>query len=472
MVGHKIYTNKKIVLLGLGSLGGGVATVKWLVKQGADVLVFDNKSKAELKTSLDQLPKSVSFTNDEASARIKISEADIVVVNPALPPNHPLFQFARKHNKQIENEGTLFFENCEKPIVAVTGTRGKTTTANWTAHFLKAKFKTSTTGNNPSNPFLKAIKKQKSTDVFVCEVPSFILEIFGSTTKPAGVAVLTNIYQDHYPWHGSKSAYEKAKANIYASQSKQNFLVVNADDKGSLRLIKEYPPKAQVFFFTRKTLKKTQSGIEVHNNIVRFKQGLKTQDVFSAKQFAKQWGEHNLSNCLSAVLVAHCLGVTPQQIKTLVKTLPQIPNRQELIFESKRIKVYNDTTATSPEGSLAAIRRFSGHSTILLAGGTDKDLDYTKWGREVLKCMGPEQIILLSGSATTKMLQSFGKVAKEIQTHETLKECLETAFQKTNKMKQAIIVFSPGAKSFEKFKNEFDRGEKFKRLVNALCQKF
>ena len=168
-------------------------------------------------------------------------------------------------------------------------------------------------------------------------------------------------------------------------------------------------------------------------------------------------------------MTAKSAGCSVEIIKNQVPSLSQIRFRQEKIFENENIAVYNDTTATSPEASMAAINRFSSAKTIFIAGGTDRDLDFSKWADFVKSKISSEDLILLSGSATEKMKKALDW--SNMKEFDTLEECFQKALSLVDNKRKVNIVFSPGAKSFEKFKNEFDRGEQFNLLIKKYLNK-
>ncbi len=442
--------NKKVLLMGLGVLGGGVATAKWLLEQGAVLTVTDMKDKKALKTSIDKLQcfsdriKYVLGRHEEKD----FLDNEIIVLNPDIPTDNKFVKLARETGKQIENELTLFYKFCpSRKIVAVTGTRGKTTTVNWTAHFLR--FRNPDTliiGNSPEKPFLQEIKKcNEGTDI-VIEVPSFHLEICDKSEFAPHVAVITNLYRDHINRHKNMEEYALTKSNIFKSQKESDFLILNKDNEWSS-------------FFAAKNLNSKVLFFSEENLIV------------DKEKFIKLWGEHNLQNFAAASLVVLTLGISAEEINKQISTLPQIKFRQEKVFENENLSVYNDTAATSPEALIAAMERFlpSEEEVVFISGGTDRELEFREWVEKVNKIIKPENFILLSGSATLKMKKELGwGVFNEF---DNLEQCLKKALEITKDKNKAKIVFSPGAKSFEKFKNEFDRGEQFNLLIKKYLNK-
>lgn len=464
-----IFAGKKVLVFGLGLLGGGVATTNWLLKHGAKVTVTDLKNKKQLAPSLKKIKGRVVLKLGGHGEK-DIRENDIIILNPDVSPNNHFIKLARKLGKQIENEATIFYKLCSKPIVAVTGTRGKTTTANWLAHFLNARYKTVVSGNSYIEPLLKTLDRVNKFSVVVNELPSYHLELFGGGIKAPEV-VITNIFQDHLNRHGSLKNYVRAKANVFKNQSANQNLVLNYDNKWTPFLLK-LKPKAKTWFFSLSSLPKELTGVFYKNDAVYLQNGGLAKKVLDVKGFAKKWGEHNLQNLLAASLMAYVCGVPWPKIQQKVKTLPQIPFRQEVVFHGsvrltmgdKKIKIINDTSATSPDGGIAAIKRFGGPHCILIAGGTDRQLNYSEWARVISGAVKRSNLILLAGSATEKMLKYLGKV-DESQIFDTLRGCVTAGLKKALNYPKSVLLFSPAAKSFEKFKNEFDRGKQFNALI-------
>ena len=448
------FRGKKVLVMGLGFLGGGIATTKWLVKHGARVTVTDPKSRRELAPSiraLGQAAKKVRFVLGRHRAE-DFKNSEIVVVNPAVPRESRFLKIAKKSGAILENEASLFFRLCKNPIIAVTGTRGKTTTVNWIRHFLKQKHSKSVlTGNSSDNPMLKALDKLDGKNPVVVELSSWHLELLPQSKRSPHIAVITNIYRDHMNRYTNMKQYALAKANIFRYQTGEDFVVLNKKNSWTKFFLKLRPRSKIEFFSDSAPLK------PLRNRLVA---GV---------------GAHNFENLNAAALATRHFGISKIMIDRALRSLPRLPFRQEIIYQKKKIFVVNDATATSPDGAIAALKRFGPKTRlILIAGGTDKKLDYKKWSKAVKKYVRPENLFLLNGSATQKMVRELKKIEyfKETnpQIFEDLKILLKLACKQlvTNYKLPITILFSPGAASFEKFKNEFDRGRKF----NAYWKKF
>ena len=381
------------------------------------------------------------------------------MLNPGVSIKEPLIQKALKLGRQVVNEATIFYTNFPGKIIGITGTRGKTTTATWTAHLMGKQ--ALLTGNSPDHPFLEAKSyKLKAISWAITEMSSFSLELFEKQRKP-DVAVITNIYQDHFNRYKNYRDYVKTKANLFIGQTDDQQLILNFDNSWTPYLL-TLPRKSKVWFFSLKKLALELPGLYLDGNVAYFQEGLHTRHALEVGKFAKQWGSHNIENLFAAALAAHAAGMPWEDIQKKLVSLPQIPFRQEIVYRDKELTIINDTAATSPEGTIAALLRFGSPSTILITGGTDRKLNFTKWGKITPNYIVPDHMVFLEGSATVKMIKALN--LKKPRVFKTLKECLAYAIA----LGHGTILFSPASKSFEKFKNEYDRGAQFNILVKKL----
>ena len=461
------FKGKKVLVFGLGLLGGGVATTNWLLRQGAQVTVTDLKTEEQLKTSLEKINGQVVLKLGGHSEE-DIRSHDVIVCNQDVSINNPYIQLAFKEGKRVETEGTLFFKLFPKRIVGITGTRGKTTTTAWTTVFLQSTLRATTAGNwGDVNPFLEIVDKGKNFDVVVAEIPSFQLEYFYLIDRSPEVAIITNLSPDHLNRHGDMKGYALAKANLFKHQTSDQHLILNRDNEWTEFFISQ-KPKSHIWQFSRTKLPGNVDGIYYEGSKIFLQEKANAQSILSIGNFVKEKGEHNLENLLASSLAAHLAGIPWEKIQAAVPSLPQVKFRQEIIFKNEKLTIINDTTATSPEGAIAALKRFAGPNTILIAGGTDRQLEFSDWADAVTRYITKGNLILLGGSATDKMmvaLKERGFDANTFSVQETLAKAVAAGLAKVRHQEGAVLVFSPGAKSFEKFLNEFDRGEQFNALI-------
>ena len=464
--GHDNLSGKKVLLFGLGLLGGGVATANWLIKQGAQVTISDLKTTEQLSSSLLQIIGTVEYRLGRHEHR-DIDDHDIIVVNPGVSFHHPDIEYARRVGKQLENEATLFYRYCYKPKLAITGTRGKTTTVQWSNHFLKTSQSSTIAGNSSSQPLLAVC--DQDYDVYVTELPSYMLEFFDHELPAPDVAIVTNISSDHLNRYSSFEEYVAIKARIFKWQTSKQHMIFNYDNAVTPMLLKEQS-RAQQWFFSRHALPTELNGVFVRDTSLWLQVTGSIQEVLSLGTFEEQWGGHNLENLMASALAAHLYGLSWKAIQEAIPSLLPVPFRQEIIFQNARLTIINDTTATSPEGTVAAVKRFGGPATILISGGTDALMDYATWAEAISVTIAAKHLILLSGSATEKMLSSLAWSTSTVVV-DTLADALAQAYELSQRLASAIILFSPGAKSFEKFNNEFHRGEQFNDLVKKIINK-
>ncbi len=460
------FKNKKVLVFGLGILGGGVATANWLVEQGAKITITDLKNRGQLQESLKKI-KGKHKLSLGGHKKSDIDANEIIVVNPDVSIENEFIRYAYSKDKFIVNEASVFFEIFKKPIIAVTGTRGKTTIVAWINHFLKTRFRTSPAGNSIDCQFLKILDFKSRLDVSVVEISSFHLEYFNNIKLAPDIAVITNIYQDHLNRHNTVKNYALIKANIFKNQNENQNLILNYDNKWT-KLFLKLKPKSNVWFFSLKSLPSNLNGVYYQKNIAILNLKGRRLKILNLSGFEKKYGRHNLQNVLAGSLTAYLFGIKWNDIQESVKNLPLLKFRQQEIFKSKKLTIINDTTATSPEGGIAALDRFGGPDTILITGGTDRGLDYRDWRRIVLKKIRPKNLIFISGSSTDKMLGLLKNKIKKPVVCDNLENCVSEAFKIAKTQPKSIILFSPASKSFEKFKNEYDRGNKFNEIVKNL----
>lgn len=509
MMSREFLKGKKTLVMGLGQFGGGAASAKWLFKQGARVTVTDMKNEKELENSLKKFTsaerKKITFILGGHREK-DFLENDIIVVNPGVPKENRFLDIARKMGKHIENDASFFYRFIQNPTVGITGTRGKTTVTAWTSALLSAKYKgVMSSGNTPENALLREMLRLKDMRTpAVSELSSWQLEILPASAKAPHIAVVTNIFPDHLNRYKDIEEYARAKANIFTHQTADDFLILNDWNEWTPFFLAR-KPSGRIFFFSKKPLAKNKNGAFVKDDTIIFQRDGKQRKIADVKNFAGKMGEHNLENLLAAILAVALFDPKLRITKKMIESLPNVPFRQEIIYSKKGITVVNDSAGTSPDATIAALWRFihlevePPSEIILISGGTDKKLEFTALAKEIKKTLPPERLILLNGSATAKLVKElkriqFFKTQKPI-LFETLDECVQAAFSvisasakmkgkrenlgfrqpvlrpRRNNTKDSILLFSPGSASFEKFKNEFDRGEKFNELTILFCKK-
>ena len=456
---------KKITVMGLGLHGGGVGTVRFLCEAGAKVTVTDLRSKEELVVSLEKLKglKNITYVFNQHRPEDFI-KTDMVVKNPAVPWTNKHVKLALENQVPVEMDSSLFFKFCKNPIIGVTGTKGKSTTASLIFDILK------TAGKNPVKvgvgqiSVLDKLKELKKDSVVVFELSSWRLSALGRYKMSPQIAVITNIYPDHLNYYKTMDSYLKDKKNIYLYQDRQNSCVISGDNELLSGLEKEI--KSRLIKFSKCPIERGRA-VYVEDGIIYYNDGIDEKKVLKVEEISLP-GEHNLENVLAAIGAATAAGVGLDKIRESIRFFKGIAHRLELVREHLGIKYINDTAATVPEAAIFGLNSFS-DPVILIAGGSDKNLDVTKLGRAILeKAKG---VIFLAGPATDKIILSMKKIRPELAGEKfKIVESMEKAVELARAVAEQgdIVLLSPGAASFGMFANEFDRGSKFKEAVKKL----
>ncbi len=430
--------NKKVLILGLGQYpkGSGVSAALYCAKKGAEVLVSDLKGPKELGTNVAALKKyaHVSFRLGEHRVH-DIDWADIIFRNPRVRRSSPEMKRAHILGKHIESDISYFMSLCEAKIIGITGTRGKSTTSTLVYEMLRASGKKVWLGGNILISPLTFISKVKRQDVVVLELSSWLLETTGERGISPDIACITNVMRDHLNSYENMDEYAEAKAQIFRHQNEKGILILNARDAFCKKWAKEAP--GLVKFFTKKQMP-----------------GMRYR------------GEHMQANIAAAIETAKAAGATNAGIKKALAQFTGLKDRQEVVAIKKGVTYINDTTASTPDGVIAAIKTFAPFSknVHLIFGGNDKELEYGVVTKYIKKYH--VYVALLPGTAHEKIVKEF----KKLHVVYTDVVDMKSAFilHKKNAEKGDVILLSPGATSFGQFAHEFERGEKFRELVKKI----
>lgn len=454
------FSGQRVLMIGLGQLGGGESTVRWLCRQRARVFVTDLKRRTELAAPIRRL-RGLAITWRLGEHRLSdVDGADIVVVNPGVSWSHPLVRRARRLRKPVWNEASIFFAFCPVPITAVTGTRGKTTTALLLGAMMKASGKrTIVAGNTAQQAMLDVLPRIRPDEHVVLELSSFQLEGLAAAKRSPHVAVMTNILPDHLNRYASMSRYAAAKYAIVAYQRPNDFAVLNHDMP--LTRIAASRTAAKICWYGIKNNTRPWSVTAQGDWAVERKNG-RIRRLFRFADGVLP-GRHNQYNRLAAAAAAQVLGVTPAAIRKAVQNFSGVPHRQQLVRVWRGHHFINDTTATTPDGVLAALGVWP--NGLFIIGGTDKRLSYGILAKAFSR--RHTSLVLLPGTATVKMRRTLKRAnyRGRPESVSTMAAAVRAAVRLA-KPDQPIIL-SPGATSFGLFQHEFDRGDQFMQAVKA-----
>lgn len=467
MLQASFFKGKRITVFGLGLNMGGIGTVKFLAAEGArEIIVTDIKSRSELAPALEKLSqyKNVTFVLGQHRPE-DFTRVDMVIKNPVIPWTNEYVRIAEKHHVPVEMDASIFFALCKAPIIGITGTKGKTTTATLIAHILEQAKKRVVKVGIGQVGVLGMLASVTPESVVVFELSSWRLSALGRLKKSPALAVLTNIYPDHLNYYKTMEAYKGDKKNIFLFQRTQDTLVANFDDM-AVREMTEDARGAVVWFSEGNDIDGNGVWIEDGHICIRYLGEIKK--LFPLAEIRLK-GEHNVANILAAVATLLAYGLTPKQIVSGIESFSGVPHRLEFVAEKNGVEYYNDTAATIPEATIAALRSFA-KPVILIAGGSDKRLTFDALAEAILQ--HAQRLILFDGEASEKLMAALKARLPEEDTRRSftiVSDMAEAVASAAQSAEQGdIVLLSPGAASFGIFKNEFDRGEQFRVLVRAL----
>lgn len=457
---------KKITVMGLGLLGGGLGVVRFLHSAGAKIIVTDLKSKEELESSLEKLKDLRGIKYILGKHRIEdFTQVDMIVKNPAASWENKYIKLALDKNIPVEVDSSLFFKLCRNTIVGVTGTKGKTTTSTLIYEILKEAGKNAIKVGIDKVSVLDKLKELKKDSIVVFELSSWRLSALGKYKISPQVAVITNIYPDHLNYYKNMDTYVQDKKYIFSNQAPNDFCVINWDDNKLREMSPEI--KSQTIKFSHHEVSRGRA-VYISNGSIYLNDGIDEKKVVDISEI-KLKGKHNLVNILAGIGAAYSLGVKLEKIRKTILNFEKAPaQRLEFIREFKEVKYYNDTAATTPESAIQGIKSFE-EPIILICGGADKNLDMSELARII--CKKVEGVVFLKGEASDKIISEMNKILpenakKRFPIVESMKKAVEVA--KTVAEPGDVILLSPGAASFGTFKNEFDRGDKFVEEVKKM----
>ena len=446
------FKGKKIVVIGMGKTG--IAVAGFLGKQGAKVIVTDEKSADKWSVEFEQIAKEKWLEIGEYNNVGVLEGADMVVPSPGIPPDNKLLVEALKKNISIVSEIELAYWFIKIPIIAVTGTNGKTTTTTLLGNILQNSGKKVFVGGNIGNPLIEYAQADQRDDFMVAEISSFQLQWI-EKFRPF-IAILLNITCDHINYHGSFDEYRRIKARIFANQTKKDFAILNAADKEQAEIAESI--KARTVKFSLKDI--LPEGIFLRDkNIV-----LRMPDMDEEKyplSIINLPGSHNVENVMAAIMAARFCGCSQDDIISAVSAFRGLPHRIEFAGEKNSVKFYDDSKGTNVGSVLRALETFS-DPVILLLGGRDKDGDFETL-RPLLKTKTKK--VILFGEARERIASLIGDDLP-ILIKTKLREAIESAYK--NAEPGEIVLLSPGCASFDEFANYKERGNYFKNVVRNL----
>ena len=444
---------KRVLVVGLGR--SGVASALFLQSRGAKVTVSDAKSEDQLREQIPTLLDAGIAVETGAHGERTFRNQDLIVVSPGVPVDaEPLVQ-ARALGQPVIGEIELASQFLPGPIVAITGSNGKTTTTTLVGEIIAASgFKTLVGGNIGTAATSLADRAAPET-VIVLEVSSFQLETI-SSFRPK-VAVVLNITADHLDRHRTFAAYVDAKARIFENQQAGDCAVLNADDPTCLELAGR--TQGQVFWFSRQ--RQVESGAFVRDGEIVFRRNGSAQTVLAISEIPLK-GSHNLENVLASVCASALMGCAPEKVRPAIINFKAVEHRLEYVATIRGVEYYNDSKATNVDATMKALQSFPANIHLIL-GGKDKGSDYT-----LLTKLLHERV---------KSVYTIGAAAEKIKSHINGTTQIVSSGTLEAAVKQAasasrsgdVVLLAPACASFDQFQNYEHRGRVFKDLVGQLA---
>jgi UDP-N-acetylmuramoylalanine--D-glutamate ligase len=442
---------KNILVVGLARTG--VAVARFLAERGARVTVTDMRDETALAPCLESLAGlDIDYDLGHHTPHYFLM-ADLIVASPGVPLEIRPLAMARAQGRRVISEIELASRFIDAPLVAITGTNGKTTTTTLIGEILdRCGFRTFV-GGNIDPPLIELPLSGDNVDRVVAEISSFQLE--GIDTFRPKVAILLNITEDHLDRYASYREYIEAKLRIFENQTEEDFAVLNFDDE----LVRTAAEKivSRPLFFSR--YQELAEGIFWKDDVIVFRLGGR-EERFPTGRFLLR-GEHNKENILAALASALLLGADPAQALAAVEEFRGLKHRMELVRELDGVSYYEDSKGTNVGSVVRSLESFPGSIT-LIAGGKDKGGSY-----DPLAPLVKERVrhLILIGEAKERMREALGDLT-ETRFADTLEEAVAAAAQFTEP--GGVVLFSPACSSFDMFRDYAERAERFVAAVNAL----
>lgn len=460
----------------------GLALARFLVHRGARVVVTDAKPAellADAVASLADLP--VRYALGEHPLNL-LESTDLIFVSPGVPPNIPLLTEARRQGLPISAEPKLFAQLCPATIVGITGSSGKTTTTALTGEMLKADGRKVWVGGNIGHPLIGSLSEIQAQDAVVMELSSFQLELFAPWPPGVGdhlpldaggwsppIAAVLNITPNHLDRHPSMEAYTAAKAHILNYQQPGQAAILGRDNPITRQMGQALPHDRQVFWFS---LEEEGEGSFLRGHELFLRRSGQEQRICRLNEL-QLLGGHNVANVLAAIALAAVAGASTQAIRQAAVSFRGVEHRLELVRARNGVSWYNDSIATAPERTVAALKAFD-QPVVLLAGGRDKHLP---WAEAADLTLRRARHLILFGEAADLIEAAMGQAAARLTDR---KEPTDTPIHRAENLEHAVqiaarlaqpgdvVLLSPGCTSFDAYTDFCQRGEHFRQLVSKL----
>ena len=460
------WTDKRVVIL--GAARQGLALARWLSRHGAQVTLSDKRSAAELadaQASLADLPIRWAVGGHPIDI---LDGADMLCISGGVPTTLPIVEEARRRGILFSNDTQIFMEAVPCKTIGITGSAGKTTTTSLVGKMAKEGTRAEAgnaarrvyVGGNIGDPLISYVDEMKPTDLAILEISSFQLE---EMTLSPNVAAVLNITPNHLDRHGTMEAYAAAKQRILDFQGRDDIAVLGRDDPGAWSLREHVKGKLHSFGFSR--MAEDTEGTYYADGLLTLYEHRVDIPLLRREQIHLR-GEHNVMNVLAAFAIGHAAGLPLDAMLTAAEDFRGVAHRLELVEERAGVRWYNDSIATAPERTMAALRSFE-EPVVLLLGGRDKNLPWEDLAELVHRRVDH---VILFGEAAGKIEKALAAGSGERPYSQVRVGGLQDAVTEAQRVAQTgdVVLLSPGGTSFDEFKDFEERGEKFRLWVQQL----
>lgn len=446
------YENKKILVLGLAR--SGVSAAKLLQQLGALVTVNDAKEFSENPEAQDLLSLGIRVVTGSHPVELLDEEFTLIVKNPGIPYSNPILEKAMALNLPIITDVELAYQISEAMVIGITGTNGKTTTTTMLGDILNNSpvVGKGLLAGNIGSPASTVAQQGTAEDILVTELSSF--QLMGIQEFHPHISIITNLFEAHLDYHGTRAEYVQAKWNIQKQMTQGDYLIINADQQELIAL--SQTTKAQVIGFSTKEV--LENGAYLQNEMIYF-QG---EPVMAATDIGVP-GAHNIENAMAAIIAAKLLKVSNQTIKETLSNFSGVEHRTEFVTEKAGRKFYNDSKATNSLATEMALSGFDNSKVILLAGGLDRGNEFTSL---VPAIKGLKGIVLYGESRQKLVVAAKEAEIEKISIVENIQEAVAEAVAFSSS--GDIVLLSPACASWDQFENFEIRGQAFKEAVTKI----
>ena len=446
------YENKKVLVLGLAK--SGVSAAKLLHELGALVTVNDGKPFDENPEAQELLSLGIKVITGSHPIELLDEEFSLMVKNPGIPYSHPLVAKAQEMGIPVITEVELAYEVAECPIIGITGTNGKTTTTTMTGLLLNAGADQGIArlAGNIGYPASGVAQEAKSEDKIVMELSSF--QLMGITDFRPHIAVITNIYEAHIDYHGTRKEYVKAKWNLQKTMTEKDYLILNWNQSELQELAQR--TKARVLPFSTKEV--LEDGVYADDYSIYYKK----EKIMEISELGVP-GKHNVENALAAISVAKLYGISNEAIRETLHFFHGVPHRTQYVGEIQGRKFYNDSKATNILATKMALSGFETSKVVLLAGGLDRGNTFD----ELIPSLKGIKAMVVFGQTKEKLMDAGKKAGIEtIVTADSVEQAVPLALE--NSTDGDVVLLSPANASWDQYPNFETRGNRFMEAVNRL----